>query len=111
MGKEFDWNQQMRFTIGSVLQFTADWGSTVEFSSGYDTWTRPMVGWAVCVDRTDYQGQDEYHDNSTIETRVEPVVLNEKGRPKTVTMYLVEQEDRRYEADWKVVPAVGAGRL
>jgi len=70
-------------TVGSVLSLTTASG-TVEFTNATETWTEPLVAWAVVVVWSD-PALGEYG------TDVVAVVIDEDRYPVTLAEYLRER--------------------
>ncbi len=80
----------MNLDRDSILNFTPVdpdlW--EVTFTSKDDTWTLPVIGFAVVVS---YNGKD---DGELSESVLNPVVLDEEGFPAPVQQYLNDWETR-----------------
>lgn len=88
-------------TRGSVQQIMPAAGA-VEFTTPHETWTLPLVAYAVVVR---YVSTDDPHardigDHVEVETTIEPVVIYDDGGPTTLHSYL---EDCTPWPQWRVI--------
>lgn len=84
-------------TEGTILNLTPAAG-TVEFTTKGESWTLPLIGWAVVVT---YLGDEEEGAGLEYETSVHPVILAEDQYPETVPTFLSSLEG---SATVKVIP-------
>lgn len=91
----------MKLTIGSITSLTVDHGWIAEFTSGGETWTEPVIGWAVVVRWANHGGENAETDLQAVvlaEDRY-PVAIREYvddvPGPNTPTVRLIQQEATR----------------
>lgn len=78
-------------TEGAILNMTPAAG-TVEFGAKGESWSMPLIGWAVVVTYLEDEGEGaglEY------ETSVHPVILTEGRYPVTLPDYLLHEIDSK----------------
>ena len=87
---------------GSPLTFTPDvpgrWAVTFSFvgeGTPTEPWDLPVLGWAVVV---------TWNTEDQRETAVQPVVIDEDGRPSTVDLYLAEYRQEGEPVTWRIKP-------
>lgn len=67
----------------SITSFTPDHGWTAHFTGLKETWTEPVIGWAVVV---------TYTDDGSYEQGIRAVVLTEGRYAVTIVDYIEERD-------------------
>lgn len=75
----------VNLTENSIISFTPDAGWEATFTTETETWTEPVIGWAVVLDLIVKGGREE--------TGLEPVLLVENRFPATLYWHLQDMSD------------------
>lgn len=73
-------------TVGTVLNLIPATGTTHWKTPGGNTWTEPLIAWAVVVNAVE-DSERQY------DTSIEPVVLDEGRYPATPREYIANRVD------------------